>query len=192
MTASSPVMSPSHRSSTLAFRPDIEGLRGIAVLLVVAFHCGTSLVSGGFIGVDVFFVLSGYLITGLLVAELEKTSGLNLVQFYARRVRRLLPASALVLVVILLTGSLILAPQELEFAGRAARASALYMSNIFFARDAADYFSPDVEANPILHTWSLAVEEQFYLFWPLLILLGLKFLRSRNALVAVLATLTAI
>ena len=185
-------MRPSHRASTLAFRPDIEGLRGIAVWLVVAFHCGIPIASGGFIGVDVFFVLSGYLITGLLVAEVEKTSRLNLVQFYARRARRLLPASALVLVAILLTGALILAPRELEFAGRAARASALYMSNIFFAREAADYFSPDVEANPILHTWSLAVEEQFYLFWPLLILLGLKFLRSKKALVTILAALTAI
>jgi len=183
---------PGHRTSTLVFRPDIEGLRGIAVLLVVAFHCGIPIACGGFIGVDVFFVLSGYLITGLLVAEVEATSRLNLLQFYARRVRRLLPASALSLVVTLLIGALVLAPQELEFAGRAARASSGYMSNIFFARNAADYFSPDAEANPLLHTWSLAVEEQFYLFWPLLILLGLRFWRSRKALVAVLTALTAL
>src|SRR5689334_6178530 len=98
-------------SQTSGFRPDIEGLRGIAVLIVVAFHCGIPGVTGGFVGVDVFFVLSGYLITGLLVAEIQKFSRLNLLQFYARRVRRLLPASALVLLVTLLVGAVFLAPQ---------------------------------------------------------------------------------
>ena len=176
------------RSST--YRPDIEGLRGIAVLLVVAFHCGIPGVTGGFVGVDVFFVLSGYLITGLLVTEIQKTSRLNLLNFYARRVRRLLPASALTLAVTLLIGALIMAPQELAFAGRAARATALYMSNIFFAKNAANYFSPDVESNPLLHTWSLAVEEQFYLVWPMLIMLGLLFWRSRKSLLVVLSLLT--
>src|ERR1700693_1259057 len=126
-----------------AFRPDIEGLRGLAILVVVAFHCGIPGFSGGFVGVDVFFVLSGYLITGLLVAEIQKTSELSLLEFYARRVRRLLPASALVLVVTLLVGAAILAPNELSFAGRAARATSLYMSNIFFSINAADYFGPD-------------------------------------------------
>jgi peptidoglycan/LPS O-acetylase OafA/YrhL len=177
-------------SSSSPFRPDIEGLRGVAVLIVVAFHCGIPGFSGGFVGVDVFFVLSGYLITGLLIAEIHKTARLNLLQFYARRVRRLLPASALTLVTTLSIGALILAPQELAFAGRAGRASALYMSNVFFALNAADYFAPDVKSNPILHTWSLAVEEQFYLFWPLLIMLGLQWLRSSRALLALLCGLS--
>lgn len=100
-----------------AFRPDIEGLRGIAVLIVVAFHCGIPGFSGGFVGVDVFFVLSGYLISGLLVAEIQKTSRLNLLQFYARRARRLLPASAVVLSVTLLLGAVILAPVSLYLLG---------------------------------------------------------------------------
>lgn len=179
-------------ASSSSFRPDIEGLRGIAVLVVVAFHCGIPGFSAGFVGVDVFFVLSGYLITGLLVSEIEKTSRVNLVQFYARRVRRLLPASALTLVVTLLIGAIIMAPSELTFAARAARATAIYMSNIFFATNAADYFAPDVKLNPMLHTWSLAVEEQFYLFWPLLIMLGMQFWRSKKALVALLSGLTLI
>ena len=160
------------------FRPDIEGLRGLAILIVVLFHCGVPGVSGGFVGVDVFFVLSGFLITGLLVAEVQKTSQLSLVQFYARRVRRLLPASALSLVVTLLIGAMILAPRELDVAGHASSAAALYISNIFFDRNAGDYFAPDVKLNPILHTWSLAVEEQFYLFWPLLLSLSLVWWKS--------------
>lgn len=175
-----------------AFRPDIEGLRGIAILLVVIFHCGIPGFSGGFVGVDVFFVLSGYLITGLLVSEIQKSSRLSLLQFYARRARRLLPASALALSITLLLGPIILSPQELRSAGHAARATALYVSNIFFAVYQADYFAPDVQTNPLLHTWSLAVEEQFYLFWPLLIMLGLKSWRSRKALLVVLSGLTVI
>ena len=183
-------MRPNDRSP--GFRPDIEGLRGIAILIVVLFHCGIPGFSGGFVGVDVFFVLSGYLITGLLVAEIQKTSELSLLQFYARRVRRLLPASALTLVVTLLIGAIIMAPSELDLAGHAARAAALYISNIFFDKNAGDYFAPDVKSNPLLHTWSLAVEEQFYLFWPLLILLGLRVWRSMKALVTVLSGLTII
>jgi peptidoglycan/LPS O-acetylase OafA/YrhL len=174
------------------FRPDIEGLRGIAVLMVVAFHCGVPYTSGGFVGVDVFFVLSGYLITGILVAEIRKTGKLNLFDFYARRARRLLPASALTLAITLLIGAWILSPPELSFAGRAGRAAALYASNMFFATNAADYFAPNVKSNPLLHTWSLAVEEQFYLFWPLLILLGLRVWRSAKALLTVEAAVTVL
>jgi peptidoglycan/LPS O-acetylase OafA/YrhL len=174
------------------FRPDIEGLRGIAVLMVVLFHCGLPGLSGGFVGVDVFFVLSGYLITGILVNEIIKTSKLSPVQFYSRRVRRLLPASALTLLVTLLVGAFIQSPHELDNTGHAARATALYMSNIFFDKNAGDYFAMDVRTNPLLHTWSLAVEEQFYLFWPLMILLGLRICRSMKALVIVLAALTLI
>jgi len=175
-----------------SFRPDIEGLRGIAILIVVLFHCGVPGFSGGFIGVDVFFVLSGYLITGLLVDEVQKQSKLSLLQFYARRVRRLLPASALTLMLTLLIGAIILSPQELDNTGHAGRATALYVSNIFFDKNAGDYFAPNVKSNPLLHTWSLAVEEQFYLFWPLLILLSLRLWRSMKGLVIVLSGLTII
>lgn len=174
------------------FRPDIEGLRGIAVLLVVLFHCGLPGIPGGFVGVDVFFVLSGFLITRLLVAEIQETSSLNLMSFYARRARRLLPAFAFTSVTTLLVGAMFLAPNELDWAGRAGQAAALYMSNVFFDKNAGDYFGPDVQSNPLLHTWSLAVEEQFYLFWPLLISLTIRWCQSRNALIAVLCGVTLI
>ena len=175
-----------------AFRPDIEGLRGIAILMVVAFHCGLSGVPGGFAGVDVFFVLSGYVITRLLVREFESSGRISLLEFYARRIRRLLPAAAVTLLATVLVGALILAPNEMLFMARAARAMAVYASNFFFALNASDYFSPDVEVNPLLHTWSLAVEEQYYLFWPIIMLLCLRTWRSEIGLVTILAILSAI
>jgi peptidoglycan/LPS O-acetylase OafA/YrhL len=174
------------------FRPDIEGLRAIAVFVVVAFHCGIPGFSGGFIGVDVFFVLSGYLITGLLLQELETTSTIGLLNFYARRIRRLLPASALMLLATLVVGAFVLAPQELDFAARAARATAVYLGNVFFAQQARDYFAADVRTNPLLHMWSLAVEEQFYLFWPLLMMVLWRRAKSRAALAAAFVVLTAL
>jgi peptidoglycan/LPS O-acetylase OafA/YrhL len=158
----------------------------LAILGVVAFHCGVPGFAGGFVGVDVFFVLSGYLITGLLVEEVLRTGRISLLNFYARRMRRLLPASAFVLMITLVIGAIILSPGELLFAGRAARATAVYASNIFFASNAADYFAPDVETNPLLHTWTLAVEEQFYLFCPLAIVFGLQICRSRKVLAQLL------
>jgi peptidoglycan/LPS O-acetylase OafA/YrhL len=177
---------------TVAFRPDIEGLRAVAVALVVACHCSIAGVAGGFVGVDVFFVLSGYLITTLLAAELNGHGRFDMARFYARRARRLLPASALTLVVTLAAASLVLAPQELVFAARAARAAALYASNVYFDYEAADYFAPSVELNPLLHTWSLGVEEQFYLFWPALVLYGLGPGGSRARLFATLGTVTLV
>ncbi len=174
------------------FRQDIEGLRGLAVLMVVLFHCGFPGLSGGFVGVDVFFVLSGFLITGMLVREIQETGKVDLLQFYARRVRRLLPAFALTVVVTLSLGAIIQAPHELEWAGHAGRAAALYVSNIFFDTHAGDYFARSVKSNPLLHTWSLAVEEQFYVFWPLLLLLSLRWWKSIKALTGALSVVTMI
>ena len=174
------------------FRPDIEGLRGIAVFLVVLYHARVPGISGGFVGVDVFFALSGYLITALLVQEMEASKRLNIMEFYARRVRRLLPASALVLLTTLIAGLFLFAPEELAFLARAARGTALYVSNIFFLRNAGDYFAPEVETNPLLHTWSLAVEEQFYLVWPWLIMLALWRAPSRKRLVVIISIVTLI
>jgi peptidoglycan/LPS O-acetylase OafA/YrhL len=159
----------------VAFRPDIEGLRALAILLVVAYHIDFPGLRGGFIGVDVFFVISGYLITGLLLERPDGTR-LSLMEFYARRTRRLLPASVLTLAFIVIAGWLLLSPAERQYQARAAAASALYVSNLWLQRQTADYFAPESADNPVLHTWSLAVEEQFYLVWPLM--LALAFTRA--------------
>ena len=164
------------------FRPDIEGLRGIAVLLVVLFHVKVPGFSGGFVGVDVFFVLSGYLITSLLVAEIEQTGRVSLFAFYARRARRLLPAAAVVLAVVLAASWVLLSPMHTTLAARAGRAMAMYMSNLWFLRETSDYFAASTETNPLLHAWSLAVEEQFYVVWPVLVLFGRHAAPSRGRL----------
>lgn len=168
------------------FRPDVEGLRAVAILLVVAFHVGIPGLSGGFIGVDVFFVISGYLITALLVREIDELGTLRLANFYARRVRRLLPASAVMILVIVLAGELLLSPLERMEQTRAALAAAAYVSNFWFLKQGSDYFAADSTHNPFLHTWSLAVEEQFYLVWPLLIVLAYRLFRSKKALAFVM------
>jgi peptidoglycan/LPS O-acetylase OafA/YrhL len=171
------------------FRGDIEGLRGVAVLMVVLFHCGVPGFDGGFTGVDVFFALSGYLITGLIIDEVERTGQLRFRNFYARRVRRLLPASGLLVVVTLLLGLMLYSPLEVAAFAKSAYYTSLYTSNWMFMQDAANYFASDVALNPYLHTWSLAVEEQFYFFWPALIVLALSRTRSRSKLAAVLLAL---
>jgi len=150
------------------FRPDIEGLRGIAILLVVLFHAGVSAVDGGFVGVDVFFVLSGYFITGILIREREETGTVGLTGFYARRAVRLLPVFLLVLGATLVAVMTLYAPIDRAPIMAGARAVALHAGNVDLARSSTDYFSSG--ENPLLHTWSLAVEEQFYVVWPLFFL----------------------
>lgn len=154
----------------LGFRPDIEGLRAIAVLLVVAYHVGVPGISGGYVGVDVFFVLSGYLITGLLIHEVRTSGRIDLPGFYARRARRLLPALGVVLLVTCALGFVVYAPFEQRVLANTAIATAVYLSNVWFMHLSTDYLAADAHTNPLLHTWSLGVEEQFYLLWPLLIL----------------------
>jgi peptidoglycan/LPS O-acetylase OafA/YrhL len=160
------------------FRTDIEGLRGVAILLVVLFHAGVSGLAGGFVGVDVFFVLSGFFITGLLVEELTESGEVDLAAFWGRRARRLIPPLLLVLLATLAMVMWLYAPIDRAPIASTARAVALYGGNIEFARNAVDYFSSG--ENPLLHTWSLAVEEQFYLVWPLLFLIVGLFLNRRQ------------
>ena len=152
-----------------AYRPDIEGLRGISILLVVLFHAGVGMFAGGFVGVDVFFVLSGFFITGMLAQELADTGTVNVTEFLGKRALRLLPALLVVLAFTLVAAMWLYAPIDRPQVASNARAVALYAGNVEFARNTVDYFrSPD---NPLLHTWSLAVEEQFYIVWPMLFLL---------------------
>jgi len=164
----------------LGYRPHIDGLRAVAVVLVVAFHAGYAALPGGFVGVDVFFVLSGYLITRILVAELVVDDRLRLGRFYARRMRRLLPASALTLTAIVVAAHGLLDRAQQQPVARDVRWSALWAANWRFVDARLDYFAPGDVPSPVVHYWSLAVEEQFYLVWPAL-LLGLWFLLSRGA-----------
>jgi peptidoglycan/LPS O-acetylase OafA/YrhL len=160
------------------FRPDIEGLRAVAVIAVLLFHVGLPGAGGGFVGVDVFYVISGFLITGLLLREGEASGKVDLLAFYARRMRRLLPAALVVIVVTLAASAMILSPLRLtEVAGDAA-AAALYVSNFRFALEATDYLSVGAPS-PLLHYWSLSVEEQFYLAWPLILLIAARLLSLR-------------
>lgn len=165
----------------LAFRGDIEGLRAIAILLVVGAHAKLPWLAGGFVGVDVFFVLSGYLITGLLVREIDATGTVNLLDFYARRVRRLLPALLLVVACTVAAAALLLAPFEQSEQAAAAASASVWLSNFHFAFAKLDYFGSAAESNLFLHTWSLGVEEQFYLVWPWLVLFLLGALRWQGS-----------
>lgn len=161
-----------------AFRPDIEGLRGAAILLVVAFHAGVPWLAGGYVGVDVFFVLSGFLITGLLAHEVVDTGTIDVTSFYARRARRLIPAFFVVLVATLAIALLFYAPIDRPGVASDARAVAMHYGNVLFAKEAVNYHAS--ASNPFLHTWSLAVEEQFYVIWPLLFLFVGRFYAGKE------------
>lgn len=150
------------------FRPDIEGLRAVAVVSVLIYHAGLAWAPGGYVGVDVFFVISGYLITSFMLREVEATGRLSLVRFWARRARRLLPASALVLVFSAVVAFLWLPVTSRRPFGGDIVASALYVVNWRLGLREVDYMAENVGASPVRHYWSLAVEEQFYFVWPLL------------------------
>ncbi len=161
-------------------QPALDGLRTLAVYSVLIYHCGVQVVAGGFIGVDLFFVLSGFLVTSVLLAELHQTGRVRIIRFYARRVRRLLPAAlVLVLAVAGLFALIATLPERLPWVGDA-KGALLYYSNWRFISSEADYFGADTDKSPFLHFWSLSVEEQFYLALPLLLVL-LFMLRRRWA-----------
>ncbi|MFZ4718050.1 MAG: acyltransferase family protein [Ilumatobacteraceae bacterium] len=151
-------------------RGDIEGLRAIAVLSVLLYHIGVGSLSGGFAGVDVFFVISGYLITSLLLKEVERTGRVSLLDFYSRRARRLLPAATVVLVVTGLAGLRVLTVDQYRNLGVDIAAAAGYVLNWVLAGRAVDYLAEDAGASPLQHFWSLSVEEQFYVVWPVLLI----------------------
>lgn len=168
-----------------AHRLEIDGLRAFAVLAVVLYHFSVPGFGGGFVGVDVFFVISGFLIGDILWRELTLSGGLSLMNFYARRIRRLAPAFCVMAIVTLLVAYVVLLPFEFREFGKALIASSVYLSNVYFYRQAG-YFDGAAEDKILLHTWSLSVEEQFYIFLPLLMLL---FSRNRTALLIVLVAI---
>jgi peptidoglycan/LPS O-acetylase OafA/YrhL len=177
----------SNRKTSIPFRPDIEGLRALALGLVIASHAELPFLRGGFVGVDVFFVLSGYLITSLLTQELSASGTVSFTRFFARRARRLLPAAITMVLVVCSAEAIIMNPVAQFNTLKSALATVLYCSNLYFAHFQLQYFSPHTETNPLLHTWSLAVEEQFYLIWPFLLLLlarTLKCTRDRSMALA--------
>jgi peptidoglycan/LPS O-acetylase OafA/YrhL len=171
-------------------RADIQGLRGVAVLLVVLYHAGLH-VPGGFTGVDVFFVISGFVITGLLLREVESTGSLRLRRFYARRVRRLLPALATMVVVFAAIGVLA-SPVDGQVAGaHTGIAASLFAANLYLYHLGTGYFDPLTTHDPLLHTWTLGVEEQFYVLFPTLLLLSWRFRPGRRAAFAVMSVVSA-
>ena len=169
----------------LRHRPDIDGLRALAILPILLLHCGLHRLRGGFVGVDIFFVLSGYLITAILWRELSDGT-FSLRQFYRRRIVRILPALGVMMVIVLVAGCILFLPRQIADLGWSATATSLFGSNIYFYLT-SDYFAQASDAKPLIHSWSLAVEEQFYLLYPLLLMACRH--RTRGQVVAVIGTM---
>lgn len=160
------------------YRPEIDGLRGIAIALVITFHAFPSALPGGWVGVDVFFVVSGYLITSLILRQL-RLGEFSLSEFFRRRVRRLAPAFIVVISLTTLVSWLTLAPSRMPDVSLSAFAALTGWSNFYFLAEMGDYFAPPTSRQPLIHTWSLSVEEQFYLVFPLLLILLFRWNRGR-------------
>ena len=172
------------RDHGMAYRGDIDGLRAVAVLLVVVYHALPWTVPGGFVGVDVFFVISGYLITRIIIEE-TRAGVFTFRAFYERRIRRLMPALLVVLLATFAAGWFLLFPDQYEALGRSALWVLTFSSNIGFWVQQQNYFAPEAELQPLLHTWSLAIEEQFYILMPVLLIVLARFrLRVMAAVLA--------
>jgi peptidoglycan/LPS O-acetylase OafA/YrhL len=165
------------KTQSALYRPDIDGLRAVAVLLVLFFHAGFDFFSGGYVGVDVFFVISGYLITGILVSGIEKNK-YSFKTFILSRITRLYPALISTVIITIIIGFMLFTPSDYINLGKTAIYTIASISNFFFWMKAG-YFDTSSETNPLLHTWSLSVEQQFYLIWPLVIVLAIRSSRKR-------------
>ena len=153
----------------MSYRKEIDGLRALAVLPVIFFHAGFKIFSGGFVGVDIFFVISGYLITNIIISELEQGK-FSIINFYERRARRILPALFVVMLACIPLAWFVLLPKDIQSFSKSLIAVSIFASNILF-RHESGYFDIASELKPLLHTWSLAVEEQFYLIFPFLLMI---------------------
>ena len=161
----------------MKYRPEIDGLRALAVVPVILFHAGFSLFSGGFVGVDVFFVISGYLITAILIDDIENKQ-FSIINFYERRARRILPALFLVMLVCMPFAWMWMLPTQMKDFSQSLVAVSLFASNILFWLESG-YFEPYSDEKPLLHTWSIAVEEQFYILFPIFLILAWRFGKNR-------------
>jgi peptidoglycan/LPS O-acetylase OafA/YrhL len=179
-----------HATSALGYRADINGLRGLAVILVVLYHLGIRIVPGGYVGVDVFFVISGYLISAIIISEVQ-ANRFSIAKFYERRVRRIGPAFFVVLCVVSATAYIYLLPTELKDFAKSLLSATFSASNFYFWGKAG-YFDTSSETAPLLHTWSLAVEEQFYLVFPMLIMAIHKWAPKKLKVSVVLLTLASL
>ena len=172
---------------SIRYRSDIDGLRAWAVMLVVIYHAGSSAVPGGFIGVDVFFVISGYLITKIIIEETAE-GRFSLLQFYQRRARRIIPALLVLVIAVLASGIIVILPNSLERVATTALSTLLFFSNVHFWLQSANYFAPTSTTDPFLHAWSLSVEEQFYLVLAPIIMVLANF--GRRFLIGAMAVLS--
>lgn len=177
--------------TTKSYRPDIDGLRAIAVLGVLLYHIDEGLLGGGFVGVDVFFVISGFLITSIIIKDLE-AGKFSIARFYERRIRRIFPALFCVIAVCSAAAWFLLLPNDLADYAKSVKYVAISLSNLYFLNEIQDYFSPTVSQLPMLHTWSLGVEEQFYIVFPLLLMGLYRFVGKPNVRFVVIAVLFVI
>src|ERR687890_347380 len=161
---------PAPPGSAPPFRPDVEGLRAVAIVAVLLAHAGVGATAGGFAGVDVFFVISGFLITQVLVRELERTGTISLTRFFAGRVKRLLPQVLAAIAAVVVASSLLLPPARAGAVAADVMAAGVYAMNLRLSEGSVDYFAAGDADRPLAHFWSLAVEEQFYFAWPPLVL----------------------
>ena len=161
----------------MKYRPEIDGLRALAVFPVIFFHAGFEIFDGGFVGVDIFFVISGYLITSILIQDLDNKR-FSIINFYERRARRILPALYFVIFIISISSTILMSPQQLKDYGQSLISSVFFISNIYFFLK-TDYWAQSSEFLPLLHTWSLAVEEQFYILFPLFLFVVWRFAISK-------------
>jgi peptidoglycan/LPS O-acetylase OafA/YrhL len=176
-------VAPSQRPG---YRPDVEGLRGVAIALVVLYHFRLGHVLGGYVGVDVFFVISGFVITAMLLREQDRASRISLIEFYARRVRRILPVSTAVLILTLIATALLIPPDAVSTVATDGRSAALFFANIRLEQRTVDLFTTTGVRTPFGHYWSLSIEEQFYFVWPtaLLLIFGIASAARRRAVLA--------
>lgn len=180
-------------NNKINYRSDIDGLRALAVISVILFHISPNLLTGGFLGVDIFFVISGYLITGILIKDVVKNKKIDWLGFYKRRVLRIFPALLSVVTITLIVSYLILTPDDFIHLSASALASLFSMANIFFYMFVdTGYFAADTAELPLLHLWSLGVEEQFYIIWPFIVFALLTFLVKRRYILSTISLISAL